>query len=251
MWEPDPAWLAVTGGTGTSTVGVWRTERGRPCAGREAARRARARRPAGVLRAPPLRLLAARRPTSRSAASCDATPGLRATPTDVGRGRRGHHADQRVGRGRRPQRAVRRARAWAGSPAPSSAGTRWLAVGPAARPDAPGGAARRLADPGPDDGRRRRRPPLVAARDAAARARRAAPGAAARRPAPRRTCPGATGDDVVAIDWSTLGHGPVGRRPRAVPAERPRGRRAAARRLPDGAARRGGHRARRWRSGCG
>ena len=27
MWEPDPVWLALTGGTGTSTVGVWRTER--------------------------------------------------------------------------------------------------------------------------------------------------------------------------------------------------------------------------------
>ena len=27
MWEPDPVWHAVTGGTGTSTVGVWRTER--------------------------------------------------------------------------------------------------------------------------------------------------------------------------------------------------------------------------------
>src|SRR5262249_59622727 len=26
MWEPDPGWHPVTGGTGTSTVGVWRTE---------------------------------------------------------------------------------------------------------------------------------------------------------------------------------------------------------------------------------
>ena len=27
MWEPDPAWHPVSGGTGTSTVGVWRTVR--------------------------------------------------------------------------------------------------------------------------------------------------------------------------------------------------------------------------------
>ena len=27
MWEPDPAWHPVSGGTGTSTVGVWRTDR--------------------------------------------------------------------------------------------------------------------------------------------------------------------------------------------------------------------------------
>ena len=26
----------------------------------------------------------------------------------------------------------------------------------------------------------------------------------------RRTCPAAIGDDVLAIDWGTLGHGPVG-----------------------------------------
>jgi hypothetical protein len=27
MWEPDPGWHRVPGGTGTSTVGVWRTQR--------------------------------------------------------------------------------------------------------------------------------------------------------------------------------------------------------------------------------
>jgi hypothetical protein len=27
-WEPEPGWLSVPGGTGPSTVGVWRTERG-------------------------------------------------------------------------------------------------------------------------------------------------------------------------------------------------------------------------------
>ena len=61
MWEPDPAWHAVSGGTGTSTVGVWRTEPrtarplvvkrlGAPGAGR----------PAGAQRPAPLRLLAPR-----------------------------------------------------------------------------------------------------------------------------------------------------------------------------------------------
>ncbi len=25
MWEPEPGWLALRSGTGTSTVGVWRT----------------------------------------------------------------------------------------------------------------------------------------------------------------------------------------------------------------------------------
>jgi len=28
MWEPEPGWLSVPGGTGPSTVGVWRTELG-------------------------------------------------------------------------------------------------------------------------------------------------------------------------------------------------------------------------------
>ena len=60
-------------------------------------------------------------------------------------------------------------------------------------------------------------------------------GAAAGAPrGPRRPTCRAVGDDVVAVDWGTLGHGPVGADLyyRAVGA---RGVRAAARRLPAGA----------------
>src|SRR5262249_29220539 len=30
MWEPDPAWHPLVGGTGTSTIGGWRTDHDRP-----------------------------------------------------------------------------------------------------------------------------------------------------------------------------------------------------------------------------
>jgi Phosphotransferase enzyme family len=39
MWEPEPGWLSVPGGTGPATVGVWRTQRsGRPLAVKRLAR---------------------------------------------------------------------------------------------------------------------------------------------------------------------------------------------------------------------
>lgn len=39
MWEPEPGWLSVPGGTGPATVGVWRTQQsGRPLAVKRLAR---------------------------------------------------------------------------------------------------------------------------------------------------------------------------------------------------------------------
>ena len=59
MWEPDPAWHPVSGGTGTSTVGVWRTDR-RPSLVVKRLGAPAPRRPAGAPRPAPLRLLAPR-----------------------------------------------------------------------------------------------------------------------------------------------------------------------------------------------
>ena len=58
MWEPDPAWHPVSGGTGTSTVGVWRTDRQGQALVVKRIARAGARRPARAQRPAPLRLLA-------------------------------------------------------------------------------------------------------------------------------------------------------------------------------------------------
>ena len=145
---------------------------------------ARRRRPSRAQRPAPLRLLAARgRCRGQRRRRRHARAARHAARR--GRGRRGHHPDPRVRRGRRPQRSlprpchgpVRRRR-----PRPARlAGRR-----PAARPDDQGRAARRLAHPRPDDGRRRRGPALDASRDAAARGRRTAAGAAARRPRARQ-----------------------------------------------------------------
>ena len=70
-------------------------------------------------------------------------------------------------------------------------------------------AARWLADPGPDDGRGRRRPALDATRDVL-REVDALPRVPQHGDPAVSNLPGRDGDDVLAIDWSTLGDGPVG-----------------------------------------
>ena len=152
------------------------------------------------------------------------TPGLRSRA----RGRRRRTSDgitltQRVGRGRRPQRAVR-ARTRMGRFAGADLRRTVAGPRPAARPAAPASSGAAAGRPSP--GRRSPTSPtsLWARRETSApRSRRAAPGAPARRPG-RANLPGRDGDDVVAIDWGTLGHGPGRRGPRLPRAQRARGR---------------------------
>ena len=104
-------WHPLPGGTGTSTVGVWRTVLGdQPVVVKRLAAPGRDD-PGRAERSPALRLLAARRRRgSRRPRRRHAGPAL-ARPDGRRGGRRGHHADPGVGRGRRQQRAVRGARA--------------------------------------------------------------------------------------------------------------------------------------------
>ena len=204
MWHPEPGWQRLTAGTGSSTVGVWRA--GRP--GGQAARRPPARRPGDAVEPTTRRLLAACR-RLRVERTRRGHPGPALAGGARGRGgRRRHHGVAAAGARAAADRALRRPlpgrvrRGGAGQP--DVAGAR-----PAARPDADGRAPRRLADAGADHGRRRRRPPLAAPGDPSGRRRRAAGGATARRPDALEP---ARHDErgVLALDWATLGTGPVG-----------------------------------------
>ena len=182
--SPSPAGSRCASGTGTSTVGVWRTVLGgRPVVVKRLGAPGRAR-PAGAERPAALRLLAARRGRRHRAGRPRRDPGTAGAPAHLGRGgRRGHHPGPGLGRGRRQQRPV--LRGLAGPVRRRRPGrARVAGARPAARPDGAGRAPRRLADPRPDHRRRRRRPPLAAPRRAARRARRAAAGGPARRPGP-------------------------------------------------------------------
>ena len=204
------------GGTGTSTVGVWRTVLGGQPGRGQAARGAR---PATT------RPSSATRGTSPTGgASADvvtagivgATPGLRAPAGR--RSRRTPRASRSSRSGSRtpPTAGCSSRTRWAGSPAPTSATQPWLARDQLrdrlARVERRGGwptlARTTVADVADHLWRRRER----AARRGSTRCRRCRSTATRRRP----TCPAATGDDVVAIDWGTLGHGPGRRRPRLL-----------------------------------
>ena len=249
MWQPEPGWHPLPGGTGPST-------RGRLADG--------ARRPgrwssSGSARPGPHDPAELRDPRHfaywRRAADVarrgvvDATPGpARARSTAVDEDADGHHADPAVGRGRRQQRSVRRARPGPVRRRRTSGAAPWLARDQLRDRLRAGRAPRRLADAGPDHRRRRRRPPLAAPRGAGWRALDALPQVAQHGDPVPANLPGREGDDVVAVDWATLGHGPVGGDLGYYLLSRPRGVRAAARRLPDGAARRARRPRRRPRS---
>ena len=164
MWEPEPDWHPLPGGTGTSTVGVWRAAIGdQPVVVKRLARPA-AHDPAEL--SDPAHFAYWRREADVLATGIVGdTDGLRA-PTGRGRGGpRGHHDHPGVGRGRRQQRAVRRDGAgpvrgqpgWPGRgswPATSSAtgwprtsaaaaGPRWPGRRSPTSPTTSGGAGRR------------------------------------------------------------------------------------------------------------
>ena len=249
MWQPEPGWLLVPGGTGTSTWGCGARSATTGRSSSSGSRRPSEHDPPEL--SDPRHFAYWRRAAD---VSCPARSTRRRACA-----RRSSRRSRRTTRGspwcrtgsRTPPTAGCSPRTrWAGSPAPTSA-TGLAGRGPAARPAGPGRAPRRLADPGPDHGRRRRRPPVAAPRACCSTPLDALPQvAAARRPGagePARP----EGDDVVAIDWGTLGHGPVGADLGYYALSAPRGVRAAARRLPARAARRPGRRARRSRSGPG
>ena len=111
MWQPEPGWLALPGGSGASTVGVWRTVLGdQPVA---------VKRLSAPVDGDPPELSNPRhfaywrragRRAHRRHGPGDARPALGPPRRDRG-GRRGDHALPGVGRGRLDQRAVRRSRA--------------------------------------------------------------------------------------------------------------------------------------------
>jgi hypothetical protein len=82
MWEPDPAWHPVPGGTGTSTVGVWRTvHRGQALVVKRLGRPGAA--DASELSDPRHFAYWRREADVATAGLVDDTPGLRGTPLDV------------------------------------------------------------------------------------------------------------------------------------------------------------------------
>jgi hypothetical protein len=174
MWEPDPAWYPVSGGTGTSTVGVWRTERSGQALVVKRLGVPAPDDPAEYL--DPRHFAYWRREADVAITGVvDEAPGLRGTVVDVAEDDEGitltrEFVEDAALNGLYVAHAMGR---FAGAELGRHS---WLAVDQLR--DRMSRVERRA---GPDDGRRRRRPAVVAPRAAAARARRPAPGAAARR----------------------------------------------------------------------
>ena len=204
MWQPEPGWHALPGGTGTSTVGVWRAVLGdRPVAVKRLA--APAEHDPAELSDPRHFAYWRRAADVVTSGIVAATPGLRCAARRVGRGgRRRHHPRRGLGRGRRQQRPVRRARH---RPVRRRRPRRRPVAGPrpAARPDGAGRAPGRLDDAGPDHGRRRRRPPVAAPRRSSSTQLDALTQVPQHGDPVPANLPGREGDEVVAIDWAMLG----------------------------------------------
>ena len=207
MWEPDPAWHPLVGGTGASTVGVWRTDsEGRPLVVKRLGSPTRDDPPE---LADPHHFAYWRREADVATTSVvETTPGLRSTVVDV--------AEDELG--------ITLTREWVEDAALNGlyvahamgrfAGAdlgphRWLAVGQLrdrlARVERRGGwptlARTTVADVA--DRLWNRRETLLRELDAL-------PQVAQHGDPAVQNFPGRAGDDVLAIDWSTLGYGPVG-----------------------------------------
>ena len=207
MWEPDPAWHLVPGGTGMSTVGVWRTQReGDPLVVKRLA-------VPGPHDPPELsepHHFAYWRREADVAVSrvVEDTPGLRARVLDVVEDDEGitltrEWVEDAALNGLYVAHALGR---FAGAELGRS---RWLAVGQLrdrlTRVERRGGwptlARTTVADVA--DRLWSRRETLVRELDALPQVPQHGDPAAA-------NLPGRDGDDVIAIDWANLGHGPVG-----------------------------------------
>ena len=236
MWEPQPGWLEVPGGTGPATVGVWRTEQGgRPLAVKRLARPG----PHDAAEvSDPAHFAYWRR--EADVVESGLTPAhARAARAGRGprRGRRRHHDHLRLGRGRRQQRPVprprprpvrrRRPRSARAGCAATCSGCGWLASSAAA-------AGQPCSAPAPPTS-----PtacgPVASTSSLQYDALPQVPHHGDVAPANLR---GREGDDVLAIDWSSLGVGPIGTDLGLHVGQRARGPRAAPGRLPARSARR-------------
>ena len=207
MWEPDPGWHPVTGGTGTSTVGVWRTE--------HEGQALVVKRIAAPTSADPQEYADSHHfaywRREADVAICgvvDATPGLRGTLVDVAEDDEGitltrEWVEDAALNGLYVAHALGR---FAGA---DLGRRRWLAVGQLRdrmrRIERRGGwptlARTTVADVA--DRLWTRRETLLRELDALPQVPQHGDPAA-------QNLPGRAGDEVVAIDWSTLGHGRVG-----------------------------------------
>ncbi len=207
MWEPDPAWYPVSGGTGTSTVGVWRTERSGQALVVKRLGVPAPDDPAEYL--DPRHFAYWRREADVAITGVvDEAPGLRGTVVDAAEDDEGitltrEFVEDAALNGLYVAHAMGR---FAGADLGRHS---WLAVDQLrdrmTRVERRGGwptlARTTVADVA--DRLWTRREPLLRELDALPRVPQHGD------PAPSNL-PGREGDDVVAIDWSTLGHGPVG-----------------------------------------
>src|SRR3954447_6031973 len=207
MWEPEPGWHPVSGGTGTSTVGLWRTEhQGQALV----VKRIAAPSPDDPRELSDPRHFAYWRREADVAVSpaADGTPGLRSIPLDVAEDDEGitltrEFVEDAALNGLYLAHAMGR---FAGADLGRHA---WLAVDQLrdriARMERRGGwqtlARTTVADVA--DRLWSRRETLLRELDALPQAPQHGDPAA-------QNLPGRIGDDVLAIDGSGLGHGPVG-----------------------------------------
>jgi hypothetical protein len=207
MWEPDPGWHPVTGGTGTSTVGVWRTDRNGQALVVKRLGLPAPDEPAEY--SDPHHFAYWRREADVAVSGVvDASPGLRATPVDVAEDDEGitltrEWVEDAALNGLYVAHAMGR---FAGA---DLGRHQWLAVGQLrdrmSRVERRGGwptlARTTVADVA--DRLWARRETLLRELDALPQVPQHGDPAA-------QNLPGRQGDDVVAIDWGTLGMGPVG-----------------------------------------
>jgi hypothetical protein len=207
MWEPDPGWHRVPGGTGASTVGVWRTQReGDPLV----IKRLAAPGPDDPAELSDARHFAYWRREADVAVSriVESSPGLRSGVLDVAEDPDGitltrEWIEDAALNGLYVAHALGR---FAGADLGRG---RWLAVDQLrdrlTRVEKRGGwptlARTTVADVA--DRLWSRRETLLRELDALPQVPQHGDPAAS-------NLPGRVGDDVIAIDWATLGHGPVG-----------------------------------------
>ena len=207
MWQPEPGWHPLPGGTGPSTVGVWRAVLGDQAVVVKRLAAPGAHDPAELR--DPRHVAYWRRPADVALSGVvDGTPGLRAPITAVDEDADGITLTQQWVEDAATS-GLFAAHALARFAGTDLGGTPWLARdqlrGRLLRVERRGGwptlARTTVADVA--DHLWRRREAWLAALDALPQVPQHGD------PVPANL-PGREGDDVIAVDWATLGHGPVG-----------------------------------------